>query len=240
MIAVYKSIWTPAFRRRHLVAGLLCILFSGVAHGQAPISVSVNPVEAPGAAPLESIYGETFLTHLLNTTAEYRWTRTVLQLQGGPDCLTAVADKNITYIPSFSTYTFELGPEEENFPLGVNLINLDTTLCCALVHLAVHPEGDTTNTVTIAYVFGDCLTQTEEPDNAATLIFPNPARDRFVFSRPVKASGLQLFSPDGQLVRSWKTCTGSFDIPDLPAGHYFLVLLDHDGIPFHALKLVKQ
>jgi hypothetical protein len=176
----------------------------------------------------------------LADTVVYRWTRTVLQFQGGAECVSAVSDKNITYIPPLNSYTFELGPNEAGFPLFVHLINQDTIPCCALIHLSIHLEGDTTNAMTAAYIFGECSTSTTEPNPPTTMIQPNPVSQSF--SIPGKKAGtiVQLFDLNGRLIQRWKPGVETYQVPLLEQGRYFLVLLDKYGAPYRALILLKN
>lgn len=229
--ACQKGIWLACFT-------LFCLYLP--LNGQVQISISPNPATAPEVGPFESILTQAFLTHLSTDTTIYRWTRTVVALQGGASCLSSVLDKYISWAPSVSSRTFVLGPNETNFPLFVELHNGDSVPCCALIHLKIHPEGDTSNTVTAAYVFGNCVSSAIELATPALQIKPNPVSSSFSISGKTVGTSVQLFHLDGRLLQTWDSGMDTYTVSQLVAGTYVLVLLDEKGRAYRALTLIKQ
>lgn len=61
-------------------------------------------------------------------------------------------------------------------------------------------------------------------ENDATIVYPNPVKDKLFFSHPLQNTDLKLYNPIGQLILETKIHDSSIETDRLTNGIYFIEL----------------
>lgn len=218
---------------------LLC-LFGTYLPAQVTLSAVDNPVIGAAAAPAGEVTIGTEIIHLISETRQYRWTKSILALQGGQlDCVCGVVDNFLHWAPITNSQTFTLGPNE-TVPYSIYLSNSDTaSACCAIVQMRFEEVADSNNQITVVYQFGACATGTTAPLRAAVRVQPNPVRDAFTLAAAPVSGTVKILGLDGRLVQSYPVGERPYSVAGIPPGTYLVELDDPRGNFIKLLQIIK-
>lgn len=87
--------------------------------------------------------------------------------------------------------------------------------------------------------FSGKVTGIEEYVQSDIVVYPNPAVDRITISGLTNPAQVRILSSDGRVVKVLDQVIQTVDISDLPAGYYYLVIIQRDRPPILE-ALIKQ
>jgi len=224
--------------KKNLLASCFYLAFTGLTSAQATFSMVSNPAVVPSESAVQDIPAEMTITNLENVAKTIRWTRNVVSLTG--DCQTQVCDPTLCWLPTVSTKTFQLAPNQ----VSMFIIHLNNPLqvqCCAIVDLHLANVDAPTDSLTARFVY-DCATGTKELIQVSDIVlFPNPTATDFTLTNAEKATALRIYAADGREVAYFQaTPDHHYRLPEQPNGVYYIVLEDKGGHKFRAIQLQKN
>lgn len=219
---------------------LLLLLIQYRVLAQTTFSITPNPAYTSYDDTYE-VRAEATIKNLSLSTETFRWTRTVLKLENGSGCVTAVGDPFAHYPPGVSTKTFYLDSGQEG-PLQVFLFDSDNTGCCAIVNMKVARITGSADSIDVLFYLRECgVLSAPESLSGNAVLSPNPVGDYFSLQNAEAVERIELFDASGKKVRSILAATGRhYWCGDLPSGAYFLVLRNHSDIVLQVLQFSKK
>ncbi len=110
----------------------------------------------------------------------------------------------------------------------------------AYIKLRVIELEDTTQVLSIDYLFNKESVGTKNIQNISLRMYPNPTQERLFVDYNSGIKSLEICSSTGTSLLSYKTSPGkSYDISSLEQGIYFVKFIREDGRLFGTLKLQK-
>ncbi|MEI6407749.1 MAG: T9SS type A sorting domain-containing protein [Bacteroidota bacterium] len=224
--------------KKALLASFFFLAFAGLISAQATFSMVSNPAIVPSESAVQDIPAEMTITNLENVTKTIRWTRNVVSLTG--DCQTQVCDPNLCWLPTVSTKTFQLAPNQVSTFI-IHLNNPSQVQCCAIVDLHLANVNVPTDSLTARFVY-DCATGTKDLIQVSNIVlFPNPTATDFTLTNAENATALRIYAADGREVAYFQaTPDQHYRLPEQPNGVYYIVLENKDGQKFRAIQLQKE
>lgn len=226
---------------KYLVALVFGLIATLQVSAQLSFSISPNPVQSVEVD--EGADANAQITNLSATTDTFLWQRTIIEFEEGSTCVLGLADP-------FSHYLFELTAQKkfwlqpgESAPLNVELFDLDSQNCCALVHLRITKVGSPADTLTVVYHLRECqAVGTDDPATASEVaIFPNPVQDVFTLKNAQDVRALRLFDSMGRLVERFEANGNhTYSLRHLADGAYFIACEDKAGRVFQTLSVQKK
>jgi hypothetical protein len=224
--------------KKSLLASFFFLAFAGLMSAQASFTMVSNPAVVPAESPEPDIEAEMTITNLQNITKTLRWTRNVVSMTG--PCQTQVCDPNLCWVPSVSTKTFQLAPNQVS-PIIVHLVNSSQVQCCAIIDVHFANVDEATDSLTARFVF-DCATGTKDLIQVSDIVlFPNPTATDFTLTNAETATAMRIYAADGREVAYFQaTPDHHYRLPEQPSGVYYIVLENKDGQKFRAIQLQKE
>ncbi len=193
--------------------------------------------------PLDSFdkQAHNIITNPSATPKTIKWTREIIEI--APHCQSYICDPNACYLPTASSKQYTLQGNSTG-TLDLHLKNLDTTkLCCATIKIKLEVVGSPANKLDLLYFFNDCAVILDENEAFAleAKVYPNPVSDFFFLENADEVATLKVLSRDGREVKNFKaTPDQKYNIADLPAGQYFVILAGEKGNGIRAVEIVKN
>lgn len=226
---------------KKIISTIFCTLFF-VAAISAQITIEFDHDTLHTAMPLDSVdkVAHNYIKNTATTSKTYKWTREVIEI--APNCISYICDPKACYLPQVGTKTFTL-PAQTKGTLDAHLKNNDPAkMCCALVKLHLEEVNVPTNFADVFYYFNDCSIVLDESEATALnlKIYPNPVQDFFTLENAEEVATLRVMSRDGREVKTFAAdASQKYEITDLPAGQYFVVIYGKTGKALRAIEIIK-
>lgn len=179
--------------------------------------------------------------NLTNAKKTIKWTREIIEI--APYNQSYICDPKACYLPAASSKQFDLEAGATG-SLDLHLKNDDgTKLSCAYIKIKVEEVGNPASVKTLHYYFNDCaiILDDSEAFAADVKIYPNPVADFFVLENAEQVATLRVLSRDGREVKNFNASPNQkYDLSDLPAGPYFIVLFGERGNGLRTVEVVKN
>lgn len=220
---------------------LLATLFLSIATLQAQQSFSLIPNPVFGEDKDDFMNeGQAMVKNLSTDTETFRWTRTIIRLDHDSICYVPVTDPYLHWFYAVSEKTFQLDPQQEG-PLYVTLWDFEESGCCAIVNMKLKKISGTPDSVEAFYYLRSCLPlAVSSIEKASIEVFPNPAAQYFSLKNAEMVRYLTICDATGKMLRRIPANSDQrYEIADLPAGAYFLVLENKERAILQVLSMAK-
>lgn len=184
--------------------------------------------------------GQAMVKNLSAETESFRWTRTIIRLDHDSICYVPVTDPYLHWFYAVSEKTFQLEPQQEG-PLYVTLWDFEESGCCAIVNMKIEKLTGTPDSVDVFYYLRSCQPLAVSSLAQASIeVFPNPTAQYFSLKNAEMVHKLTLCDASGKMLRRIPANSDQrYEVGDLPAGAYFLVLENKEGAILQVLSMAK-
>lgn len=222
---------------------LFFLIFSISLSAQVTLKLTEPLGSTTALASDDDITAKGFIKNESDVEVTLMWQRNIIELKDGWE--TAVCDKNLCYIPSYSQTSaadgtnLVLAPgEESNFDVHVYP---DGTEGFAIVEVTATDITNATNTVTGRFEFNQMSTSTVDLNKAAIKIYPNPTIDFISISETDQVERLIIYNIVGRPVKLFEASyTNQYNVMDLPTGMYLVRLMGKNDRTIKTVRLSKK
>jgi len=223
---------------------LLFLSFSVYLSAQVTLTLTEPTGSTDVLASDVDITAKGFIKNESDVTVTLMWQRNIVELKDGWE--TAVCDKNLCYVPSYSQTSAADGThlvlepgEESNFDVHVYP---DGTEGFAVVEVTATDITNAANTVTGTYSFNrEVSTSTFSIAKPDIKIYPNPTTNYISLSNEEYVESLAIYNIVGRRVKLFNAnYSNQYNVVDLPTGMYLVRLIGADDRTIKTVRMSKK